>query len=128
MGVKAPRKPPGLGTEGARLWREIAAEMADDDLVPTSRERRWLEDACRTADVVADLEAALEGQDRVVRGSQGQPVAHPLIAEIRQQRAALAALLARIEMTEGESSAVGRGGRTTSFQARAAAQARHGRV
>ncbi len=124
MGVRKPRKPASLGAEGARLWAEITSEMAEDGLVPTSRERRWLEDACRTADSVADMEQALEGEPRIVRGSQGQPVAHPLIAEIRQHRVTLSALLARLEMTDAE--AVGTGGRTTSTQARAAAHSRQG--
>lgn len=30
-----------------------------DGIVPTSRDRRWLADACATADRIADLEAAL---------------------------------------------------------------------
>lgn len=124
MGVRKPRKPASLGAEGARLWAEITSEMAEDGLVPTSRERRWLEDACRTADSVADMEKALDGEPRIVRGSQGQPVAHPLIAEIRQHRVTLSALLARLEMTDAE--AVGIGGRTTSMQARAAAYSRQG--
>lgn len=126
MGVRKPRKPPGMGPEGALLWADIVAEMAEDGLLPTSRDRRWLLDACRTADSIADLEQALKGAERVVRGSQGQPVAHPLIAEIRQHRVTLSALLARVSMTAQEDAGVGTGGRTTSSQARAAAFVRHG--
>lgn len=124
MGTGKPRKPAGLGSEGARLWSEVVAEMAGDGLVPTSRERRWLEDACRTADMIADMERALEGQPRVVKGSQGQPVAHPLIGEIRQHRTTLSSLLARVQTDEPEA-ASGRGSRTTSWDAREAARKRH---
>ena len=124
MGTRRPRKPAGLGLEGARLWAEVVAEMADDGLEPTSRERRWLEDACRTADMIGDMERALEGQPRVVKGSQGQPVAHPLIGEIRQHRTTLSALLARVQTEEPEAGS-GRGSATTSYAAREAARARH---
>jgi len=100
--------------------------MAKDGVVPTSQERRWLEDACRTADAIADLEDALTDQPRVVKGSQGQPVAHPLIGEIRQHRMALSALLARVKLfAEDEGTAAGSGSRTTSTQARAASLTRH---
>lgn len=126
MGVRKPRRPAGLGSEGARLWVEITSEMAKDGIVPTSQERRWLEDACRTADAITDMEQALDGQPRIVKGSQGQPVAHPLIGEIRQHRVTLSQLLARVKMfAEDEASGSGSGSRTTSTQARAAALTRH---
>jgi hypothetical protein len=125
MGVKKPRKPAGLGAEGGTLWAEITSELADDGLIPTSRERRWLLDACREADLIADLMASLEGEPHVVKGSQNQPVAHPLIAEIRQHRVTLSGLLARLKMDDPTEAASGRGSRTTAHQARAAAYARH---
>lgn len=124
MTARKSRKPAGLGPEGARLWGEMVAEMAEDGLVPDARERRWLLDACREADMVADLMAALEGESRVVRGSQGQPVAHPLIGELRLHRQVLGGLLARVS-TADPRDAAGSGSRTTSTSARAAALARH---
>lgn len=126
MGVKKPRKPAGLGSEGGRLWAEVVSEMAEDGVVPTSAERRYLEDACRTADAITDMEGALVGQPRIVNGSQGQPVAHPLIAEIRQHRVTLSSLLARVKLfAEDDQSSTGSGSRTTSTAARAAALTRH---
>ena len=126
MGMRKPRKPAGLGVEGARLWAEITSEMADDGVIPTSQERRYLEDACRTADSITDMERALEGQPRIVKGSQNQPVAHPLIAEIRQHRVTLSALLARVKLfAEDDQQGVGSGSRTTSTMARSAALTRH---
>jgi hypothetical protein len=126
MGVKRPRKPANLGVEGARLWAEVVSEMADDGVIPTSAERRYLEDACRTADSITEMEAALLGQPRIVKGSQQQPVAHPLIAEIRQHRVTLSGLLARVKLfAEDDQTATGSGSRTTSAAARAAALTRH---
>ena len=124
MTTRKGRKPAGLGTEGARLWAEVTREMAEDGLVPSAQERRWLLDACREADVIADLMGALDGQPRVVQGSQGQPVAHPLIGELRLHRQVLGALLARVS-TDDPRDAAGSGSRTTSTSARTAALARH---
>jgi hypothetical protein len=100
--------------------------MADDGVIPTSAERRYLEDACRTADAITDMEAALLDQPRIVKGSQQQPVAHPLIAEIRQHRVTLSGLLARVKLfAEDDQVDTGSGSRTTSTMARAAALTRH---
>jgi len=94
--------------------------------VPDARERRWLLDACREADLVHDLMIHLEGAPRVVRGSQGQDVAHPLSSEIRQHRVVLGALLARVSVVDPRERSSGTGSRTTTQMARAAALARHG--
>jgi len=126
MTPRKPRKPAGLGPEGAQLWREVTSEMAQDGLVADSRERRWLLDACREADLIADLMTHLEGAPRVVRGSQGQDVAHPLISEIRQHRVVLGGLLARVSVFDPRDASSGTGTRTTTAMARAAAYARHG--
>ena len=95
-------------------------------MVPDARERRWLLDACREADLVADLMAHLEGAPRVVKGSQGQDVAHPLISEIRQHRVVLGGLLGRVSVVDPRDASSGTGSRTTTAMARAAAYARHG--
>lgn len=127
MSVKRPPRPAGLGVEGARLWREIVAEMAEDGLVPSAQERRWLADACREADIVARFDAALAGAPLVTKGSMGQEVESPLSVACRQHRTVLASLLARVSVAETQT-ANGSGSRTTSTQARAAAMARHGAV
>jgi hypothetical protein len=46
MSVTVQKPPPGLGTAGRKLWREICAPLADDDLELTPRERNWLHSAC----------------------------------------------------------------------------------
>jgi hypothetical protein len=77
------------------MWRSIAGsyEMRPDELVV-------LTDACRTADLIAVMEAGLAGQDLLVRGSQGQLVINPLISELRQYRAARAALLRQLKLPD----------------------------
>lgn len=126
MTAQKSRKPAGLGPEGARLWREIVAEMAEDGLVPDARERRWLLDACREADMLAALTEAWvdDGSPMTTKGSMGQLVIHPAIAELRLHRVVLGGLLARVSTADPRDSA-GSGSRTTSTSARAAALARH---
>lgn len=114
------RTPAGLGHAGKALWRRIASEVDGDDLELRSDELLILEQAARQADTLATLEAALEGAPLVVRGSMGQDVAHPLLAEVRLGRAQLAQLLGRLNL--GKAEAAPQTPRTAS--ARRAAQAR----
>ena len=53
------RAPAGLSAAGRALWRQIAADWADNGVVPDAREHRLLADACREADVLALLEAEI---------------------------------------------------------------------
>lgn len=78
--------------------------------------------------MLAQISAALEGQPMTVRGAQGQPVAHPLLGEARRSRAAIHSLLRQIGLEDPDAGKVGRGGRTTSTAARAAAMTRHRQV
>jgi hypothetical protein len=59
-----------------------------------------LEQACFEADLIADLRVNLVGADRLVKGSQGQLVIHPIISELRQHRATLAALLRQLKLPD----------------------------
>lgn len=115
MSVKAPS---GLGAAGEQLWSDVAAdyELRPDEL-------RVLEAACRTADMIARLDAAMVDEPLMVSGSMGQLREHPLISESRQQRQSLAALLKQLKLPdEGASSSESR-----SSAARAAANARWSR-
>ncbi|MBB2894566.1 hypothetical protein [Flexivirga oryzae] len=122
-----PRKPRGLGTEGARLWRDVTAEMADADLIPTSQEARYLLDACREADLAAELDEAWSqlGRPVTATGAAGQVTIHPLVTELRQHREACGRLLARVRLDVPGEEATARGSRTTSDSARRAAMTRH---
>ncbi len=91
------RLPAGMGSEGKRLWRKITAVF---DLENDPDKAEILAQACRTADVIAELDAAGAEAPLVVKGSMGQPVISPFIAEVRVQRALQAQLLARLNFSE----------------------------
>lgn len=122
-----PAVPPAdLAMAGLGLWNGVAGsyKLRVDEL-------SVLEQAAFEADLIADLRVALVGsRDRLVRGSQGQLVIHPIISELRQHRATLAALLRQLKLpdldgdapTTAEAEAGAR-----SSQARAAANARWSR-
>lgn len=119
--------PRDLGKAGRALWRDIAGQMAKDGLTLDQREQRYLLLACSEQDELAALEGALTELPKIVKGSQGQDVANPLINECRRSRTFIATMLGKVEMFDSTASTkgTGSGSRTTSFQARAAAQARN---
>lgn len=87
------RQPANLGKQGRSLWRRITAifELESD---PDKAE--LLAQACRVADIIAELDEAADEAPLTVKGSMGQAVISPFIAEARVQRALLAQLLARM--------------------------------
>ena len=87
--------PVGLGDIGAVLWVETLKSF---DL--RADEKVLLEQACREADLIAALDDELRFASFVVSGSQGQQVANPLLAEIRQHRSTYAALMARLKLSD----------------------------
>jgi hypothetical protein len=92
-------KPPaGLGRAGKALWRAIDADLVRQRLELDAREVSWLTEACRVADRVAELEAAVDRDGVVASGSKGQPVPHPALREARLQRDQAARLLARLDL------------------------------
>jgi hypothetical protein len=126
MTTSKARPPAGLGPEGRTLWREITTETANDGLILDARERRWLLDAAREADLCTAMMTQLEGAPFMVKGSQGQDVINPLVSELRMHRGVIGGLLARIKLTDpSDGAGTGTGSRTTSTQARTAALARH---
>lgn len=84
-----------LGPRGVRLWNRLTEqyEFRDDEL-------EILSAAARTLDHIAAMEAALDGQPLIVRGSQGQPAANPLLAELRYYRNSLAAYLRTLKVPD----------------------------
>jgi phage terminase small subunit len=87
--------PKGLSLRGRRLWKQVvtAYVMRPDELTV-------LETACKTLDIVVDLEAAMAGQPLTVKGSMGQERENPLLAEARQQRALLNRSLAQLKLPD----------------------------
>jgi len=110
--VAAP--PDSLSTAGRELWERITGkyQLRADELVT-------LEDACATTDMIAALDALWreDGCPATAKGSMGQLIIHPLIGEIRAQRAARNALWRQLKLPDE----VG-GGETN--QNRSAGQAR----
>ncbi|WP_158169978.1 hypothetical protein [Mycolicibacterium smegmatis] len=91
------RCPAGLQAAGRRLWRSITTEF---ELENDPDKAEILAQACRVADQIAELDEAAAEAPLTVRGSMGQPVISPFIAEARAQRALLAQLLARLNFEE----------------------------
>lgn len=91
------RSPAGLQAEGKRLWTAITGVF---DLSNDPHKRHILTQACRVVDIVAELDEAAAEAPLTVKGSMGQPVISPFIAEARVQRALLAQLLARLNFEE----------------------------
>lgn len=101
----APRRlmPADLGAAGRELWLAIAGP--DDGAAPyvlRPDEFAVLEDAARTSDMIDALDAAWNemGRPMTGKGSMGQPVIHPLVAELRTYRASRAALLKQLRLPE----------------------------
>ncbi len=97
--TRTPNAPKGLGDRGKKLWTEIHSVF---DLSQDPHRAVLLEDACRTADLIDRLQEKVDTQDLRVRGSQGQPVAAPELAEIRQHRGTLASLLGKLALPDTE--------------------------
>jgi hypothetical protein len=117
MTAPRPKSPPaGLKLAGRRFWKAVVSAygLRLDELV-------LLDSACRTIDLLADLDVAMAGQPLTVLGSMGQQREHPLLSEARQQKALLARLLAQMKLPDLDEVT---GAKPRSVQARAAAQSR----
>lgn len=95
-----PTAPSGLGKGGRKLWNSVKSKS----YVLRPDEVRVLEDACREADLIDQLESAwrvyAEAGEFMVKGSMGQQVINPMVAELRQHRATLAGLLAKLKLPD----------------------------
>jgi hypothetical protein len=87
-----------LGTRGERLWASLLAQDASLE-AEDSPMREVALSACRTADRVEHLERLSLTVDAVVEGRTG-PMIHPLLAEVRQQSALLARLVAALRLPD----------------------------
>lgn len=91
-----PRPPVGLKAPGRRLWNAIldAYELDEHELALAV-------EAVRTVDLLAELDAAVRKDGALIASPQGLK-AHPAAVEARQQRIALARLLAALRMPAGD--------------------------
>ncbi|GAA4766120.1 P27 family phage terminase small subunit [Citricoccus nitrophenolicus] len=88
--MTAPRTPRGLEAAGKALWSNTVADFELSNV-----ELAGLEEACRTRDRIKELDAAVTKDGLMITSSQGLRL-HPAVAESRQQRLALARLLATL--------------------------------
>jgi hypothetical protein len=91
------RTPAGLQAQGKALWKKITGEF---DLETEPDRLELLFQACKTADQIAELDEAAAEAPLTVKGSMGQPVISPFIAEARVQRGLLAQLLGRMNFAD----------------------------
>ena len=93
--MTAPKAPAGLGKAGKAQWSAIAGsyELRPDDVTV-------LEDACRTSDMLEALTTAWveDGSPMTTKGSMGQLVIHPLIAEMDKHRKSRAQFLKQLAL------------------------------
>lgn len=119
-GVKVPE---GLNQLGKELWVET-----NKAYVLSVHEKNILLQACRTLDLVETLRRRLSRDGIMSEGYKGQPVAHPLLNEIRQQRALFGQLVARLDLPDLDSSAGGLAAVPEVNQQRSAVQSRWGKA
>ncbi|MHA6511323.1 hypothetical protein [Tessaracoccus sp. Z1128] len=100
--MTAPRTPPGLRAGGQRLWRSIV-----EDYELGQHELAVLVEACHTVDACHALEAIVTAEGVVHDSPQGKR-AHPALVEARQQRLALAKLVASLRIPLDDQQAAGR--------------------
>jgi hypothetical protein len=110
-----------FGESGEALWKSIE-QVFDFTDEPTKVE--LLAQACRVADIVAELDAAAIEGPLTVRGSQGQQVISPLIAEARVQRALLATLIGKLKLPETDEAKAERAERLSRVRSAAAKSGR----
>jgi hypothetical protein len=93
--MTAQRVARGLRASGRRLWSSVL-----DDYELEEHERAMLLEACRSLDLLDELDKAVRRDGAVVSSPQGER-AHPAAVEARQQKIALARLLAALRLPAG---------------------------
>lgn len=116
-----PKQPKRLGEAGQDLWDAII--MLGHELSPI--ELVILGHACREEDLIDRLHDEMENDSVRGKGYNGQDVANPLIAELRQHRATQATLLAKLKLPDTPANAA-RKKAAVSESARKAARSRWG--
>ena len=84
--MSRPAAPEGLGVPGRALWAGIVADLAEGWELDARELEGCFGRACRCADELAALEAAVDADGAMVVGSAGQARVHPAMAEARQLR------------------------------------------
>ena len=91
-----PKAPHGLKTAGKRFWKQVH-QVYEFDGSPEIV--LLVEDAARTADVVARLQQVVDTADTLrTTGSRGQDVGIPELDALRAYRAQFAALIKQLDL------------------------------
>jgi P27 family predicted phage terminase small subunit len=112
---RKPSAPTGLGAQGRAFWRVVV-----DTWTLTKPELSILERHCQLIDEIDGLSAQLEADGLMIKGSKGQPVAHPAVAS-RLSVALAARLLGQLRLPDAAGASLPS---PTSIAAQRAAQAR----
>jgi len=91
-----PKPPPETRAPGRRLWESVVVDFSLDE-----HEMALLVEAVRTVDLLDQLDVAVRRDGVLVEGPSGIR-AHPAAVEARQQRIALARLLAALRLPAGD--------------------------
>ena len=94
--MSTPKAPSGIRAPGRRLWSSVV-----DVFDLEEHEMALLVEAVRTVDLLDQLDAEVRRDGPIVSSPQGGK-AHPAAVEARQQRIALARLLAALRLPTGE--------------------------
>lgn len=116
------QQPDNLGPAGLELWESITEVFSFEE---EPGKIMLLSRACRTADTIAALEAEASTQSLTAKGSMGQAVINPLVAECRAQTSLLDRLLKSLGLPETEEEQLERAQRR-SRAGKTAARARWG--
>jgi hypothetical protein len=81
MTTRRKAAPSNLKAPGKALWRSILVQFELN-----AAEFALLHQLCCTTDEIADIQKALAGSGPLVTGSQGQPVANPLLSVLANHR------------------------------------------
>lgn len=114
----APTPPVGLHARGSRFWQVVHATWLVD-----ADEAELLVETCRQLDLCESLADVLARDGVLATGSQGQVRAHPVVAELRAARLALARLVAQLDLPDVTGATVPS---AATVRARKAARARWG--
>ncbi|MGH2950727.1 MAG: P27 family phage terminase small subunit [Solirubrobacterales bacterium] len=91
--------PEALGPAGSALWRAILSDVSEDWELDR-RELHLLERACICADRLAELDAAVARDGATTKGSRGQIVAHPALAQATALEIVQLRLLSALELAD----------------------------
>lgn len=90
------RTPAGLKAAGRRLWASVT-DVYDLE----EHEAALLLEACRTKDLLNDLDATIRREGLLVQTEQG-PKVHPAVIESRQQKTSFNQLIASLRLPSDE--------------------------